>query len=229
MLRLGAKKALQLEDLYPLSDHDHAARCTALLQEEWEKELRRRPKNPRFWLVCYLANVGSFWSAAWYCFLESVTRIVQPLLLLYFLRWLEQEDAVGTIAANLTNMTNATSDIANTSLNSNSGTGFGVMLALLLGFTSFIQAHVHHKVYFLGMRGGFNLRLGTIGLLHRKVLRLGSSALLQATTGLAVNLASNDVQRHDNFMPFLHFLWTPMLVVGLNMNMTMATVYCNCV
>ena len=33
--------------------------------------------------------------------------------------------------------------------------------------------------------------------------------MLQVSTGQVVNLASNDVQRFDNFLPALHYVWCP--------------------
>jgi ATP-binding cassette subfamily C (CFTR/MRP) protein 4 len=179
LLDKGSKQALQLSDLEPLSDRDHASHVTHLLAVEWEREIQNASvQKPQLWRAMYRSQRSQFWTAAWYCFLESLSRILAPVMLKLFLDWLQTD---------------------------NPDQVFGISVALIIGVLSFLQAHIHHKLYYFGMRGGWNLRLGTIGLIHKKVLRLAPN---NATQGEVINLASNDVQRHDNFMPFLHFLWS---------------------
>lgn len=83
-------------------------------------------------------------------------------------------------------------------------------------YTSFLQAVVHHQLYYYTMRGGFNCRNALIGLVHSKLTRLSNASLLTASSGKIVNLVSNDAARFDGFCTALHFSWTaPMDLVAV--------------
>ena len=186
MLDLGEREALQEAQLDELSLHDQSKPQIAGLKTHWAEECGRRPHAPRLWRTCVVHVLSSFVASAWYNFLESATRVLQPVLLRDFLVWIERDDASDAIWR-------------------------GLGLALALGVLSFLQAHVHHKLFYFGMRMGFNLKVATTGAVYDKVLRLSSGALRQATAGHAVNLVSNDVARFDSFCPFVHFMWAPLL------------------
>ena len=70
-----------------------------------------------------------------------------------------------------------------------------------------IAAVVHHPYFFGAMRIGMWLRVASSGLVYRKMLRLNQEALVSTTAGQIVNLLTNDVQRFDNAVLFLHFVW----------------------
>ena len=206
LLRLGNARTLQAADLDPLPRRDNiSVRCAALAQA-WEEEAviarditppgsaaTRRAPRWHLWRALYATNRGEFWTAALYCFLESFFCIVQPVLLGYLVRWL-QEMADHTDGANAT--TGPPSHAT------------GALLAVTMGACSFGQAVVHHQLYMYTMRGGFNMRMAVTGLVHAKLLRLSALALQQATSGKVINIVSNDVQRFDLFTPAIHFLWS---------------------
>lgn len=52
------------------------------------------------------------------------------------------------------------------------------------------------------MRMGFTMRQAAIAALQSKVLRLNSASIASVSAGQVVNLASNDVRRFDDALPF---------------------------
>ncbi|WAR27474.1 MRP4-like protein [Mya arenaria] len=70
-----------------------------------------------------------------------------------------------------------------------------------------ILAVSHHPYFFGVQRIGMKMRIACCSLLYRKSLRLSNDGLAGTTTGQIVNLMSNDVNRFDQAVIFLHFLW----------------------
>lgn len=180
LIRRGAKKELEDADLSALAKHDRVVKLTDAFEREWAREKERKGSQANLWCVMYRVFTYPFWISAMWCFLESVTRIAQPVLLGFFLEWLTGDDAEDVL--------------------------IGLVWAGSISIVAFIQAIIHHQLYFYTMRGGWNARMAFSGLIHRKVLRLHSAAVADA--GKVANLISNDVMRFDNFFPRLHFGWS---------------------
>ncbi|KAI8903008.1 P-loop containing nucleoside triphosphate hydrolase protein [Globomyces pollinis-pini] len=78
---------------------------------------------------------------------------------------------------------------------------YGGFLSLAL----FIHGILHHVQFFETMRVGMRLRVGLTAAIYQKCLELSISNT--QSTGLIVNLVSNDVQRFEDAAPFAHFFW----------------------
>lgn len=212
LLAQGFSTSLNDSHLPELPKHDQVTSQIDGLEREWNREVARaggphpvaarnaNGRAPSLWKAMYRAEKAAFWAAGWYCFLESATRVAQPVLLGAFLTWLTGDTAV-----------------------SDAGPGLG--WAAALSATAFAQAVVHHRLYYFTMRGGFNMRMAFTGLIHRKLLKLHAAALSgekgdrdgdqtaqqeqwSVSDGKIVNIVSNDVMRFDNAWPALHFGWT---------------------
>ena len=83
-------------------------------------------------------------------------------------------------------------------------------LALSLSLATFIHGVIHHAEFFINMRTGMRVRVGLIATLYRKCLLLSTSNT--ASTGLIVNLVSNDVQRFEDASYFMHYVWLIFLI-----------------
>lgn len=72
---------------------------------------------------------------------------------------------------------------------------------------SAINVFVVHPYMMAILHMGMKLRVACCTLIYRKSLRLSRTALGETTIGQAVNLLSNDVNRFDVAIIFLHYLW----------------------
>jgi ATP-binding cassette subfamily C (CFTR/MRP) protein 4 len=195
LLKRGAAAPLHMNDLDALADHDASKLVTSNLQKSWGAECIKNPQSPSLWraLLHSETNYKPFFYAGIYAFLESVCCIAQPVLLGEIVSWLE-------------------SPLSKRMETSDRGGGFAAGLIVC----SFLQAIVHHQLYYFTMRGGFNTRTALTGLVHAKLTQLSNSALLKASSGQIINLVSNDASRFDQACINLHFAWTaPMDLIAV--------------
>lgn len=119
-------------------------------------------------MACFRAHAQEQGWAIFLAIIESLTMFSQPVLLRFFVKWLEDVDE---------------------------SVRPGLLLAMGLTLASLSQAVVHHVLYFVNMRMGWNLRTGMMGFLHHKLLRLAGATVSQFGSGKIINLISTDVLR----------------------------------
>jgi ATP-binding cassette subfamily C (CFTR/MRP) protein 4 len=79
--------------------------------------------------------------------------------------------------------------------------------------TGMMYTILHHAEWFICASSGMRVRVGLIAAIYQKCLNL--SLADTSSTGLVINLVSNDVQRFEDCAPFLHYLWiTPLQMIG---------------
>ncbi|KIZ02657.1 hypothetical protein MNEG_5307 [Monoraphidium neglectum] len=100
------------------------------------------------------------WHSFW-ALVETAARVLSPLALREFLRWLQRDAADGAAEADWR--------------------GWLLALAVLAGGGSLTL--IHHVFFWVGMRLGYIMRQQVVSAIHAKVLRLNSASVAHASTG----------------------------------------------
>ena len=148
-LKLGSQRPLLEEDLLPLQQNLKAEKLVNKLEMEWLKETstcRPSSKHPRLWKVMFrLFSREKYFVMAALKFTHSVSSILLPLMVWYFLIRLSEGDEVkhGSAIPYV----------------------FGIcIMAVLKGI-------LHHHCFFLGELCGLQANVAVIGLIYKKVRR----------------------------------------------------------
>lgn len=75
-----------------------------------------------------------------------------------------------------------------------------------------LNAVLVNHIYFHALHNAMQTRVAVCSLIYRKALRLSQTALGKTSPGKMVNLLTNDVNRFDWAIYFVHCLWVSPLV-----------------
>lgn len=182
----GLKKELDTEDLFePLKEHASGPlgdRISRLWESESARAARagRAPSLLRVLLRAYALRLSMY--GVLLLVMECGLKLAQPVFL-------------GRLIAYYTP---GQSSISKTEAYWYAS---GVVLC------SAISVFVGHPYMMAILHMGMKFRVGCCSLIYRKSLRLSKTALGETTVGQVVNLLSNDVNRFDVAVIFLHYLW----------------------
>lgn len=199
----GCRRDLEVEDLYkPLKEHKSSILGNQI-SKAWEKEVEAYEKRKQLsesknaaskkYDVKSKVKLPSLTKVLVKCFgfklmmygiilavMEILLRVLQPIFLGRLLKYYSNSDI--------------TKDEAYLY-----ATGVILCSALLI--------FVIHPYMMAILHMGMKMRVACCSLIYRKALRLSRTALGETTVGQAVNLLSNDVNRFDVAIIFLHYLW----------------------
>ncbi|KAL0895660.1 hypothetical protein ABMA27_011740 [Loxostege sticticalis] len=183
----GLKKELEEHELYePLEEHasgplgDKFARL-------WEEEVarasgkKRTPSLLRVILRAYAARCMLY--GAVLLFMECGIRLAQPVFLGKLVEFYSPDER-------------EKDDFT-----------YAYVYAGLVVLCSALNVFVVHPYMMAILHMGMKFRVACCSLIYRKSLRLSKTALGETTVGQVVNLLSNDVNRFDVAIIFLHYLW----------------------
>uniref|UniRef100_A0A3Q1M0I1 ATP binding cassette subfamily C member 4 n=1 Tax=Bos taurus TaxID=9913 RepID=A0A3Q1M0I1_BOVIN len=204
LFKIGHKRKLEPDDMYSVLPEDRSQRLGEELQGHWDQEVKRAQKDAQEPSLIK-AIIKCYWKSylIWgmFTFLEEGTRVVQPIFLGKMISCIENYDPNDS-----------------TSLHEAYGYAAGLSACVL------VWAVLHHLYFYHMQRVGMRLRVALCHMIYRKVLRLSSSAMGKTTTGQIVNLLSNDVNRFDQVMMFLHYLWVgPLQAIAVTALLWMET------
>ncbi|KAJ3584634.1 hypothetical protein NHX12_015129, partial [Muraenolepis orangiensis] len=192
--RLGHKKIIEEEDLYPVLPEDRSGTLGEDLQRRWDEEClkaSKKQRDPSFAKAIIRCYRKSYAWLGLITFIVEVIRIIQPVLLGKLLEYFEAyqyDDALDPKPAYLY------------------ATGISLSVLTLMV--------ILHLFLFKLQSNGMRIRVALSHMIYKKALRLSSSATAQTTTGQIVNLLSTDVNKFDELSIFLHYLWVgPLNVV----------------
>ncbi|XP_018350478.1 PREDICTED: probable multidrug resistance-associated protein lethal(2)03659 [Trachymyrmex septentrionalis] len=192
---VGYRRDLEVTDLYtPLKEHTSGilgVKIAKAWEEECEAYQRRlkqvaksgsqKVKEPS--LLKVLIRCFGFKTLLYGIFMaimDILLRVLQPLLLGQMLLYFNTTDVDKSYAY---------------------GYAVGVILC------SALNVFVIHPYTISMLHMGMKVRVACCSLIYRKTLKLTKTALGETTIGQAVNLLSNDVNRFDISIIFLHYLW----------------------
>ncbi|XP_012058527.1 PREDICTED: LOW QUALITY PROTEIN: probable multidrug resistance-associated protein lethal(2)03659 [Atta cephalotes] len=193
---VGYRRDLEVTDLYtPLKEHTSGI-LGVKIAKAWEEECeayqrrleqiaksgsQKKVKEPS--LMRVLIKCFGFQTLLYGIFMavmDILLRVLQPLLLGQMLLYFNTTDIDKSYAY---------------------GYAVGVILC------SALNVFVIHPYTISMLHMGMKIRVACCSLIYRKTLKLTKTALGETTIGQAVNLLSNDVNRFDISIIFLHYLW----------------------
>lgn len=176
MLVNGQQKTLAFDDLMEIPNSDRAEFVFDSLKDYY---IRSKPIFfiPRLMVALFHMRLVEWLSVLFYTIVEGVIRIALPLLLVFLLDALQKgDDFLGYRWA-------------------------GVIAALGL-----LQAVVHHVLFFISMRIGWNWKTSCTALIYDALFKLEGADMHSVQTGKMVNMISNDVSRIEEFAVVRLFL-----------------------
>nr|ASU47346.1 ABCC3 [Cnaphalocrocis medinalis] len=93
------------------------------------------------------------------------------------------------------------------SVNSTMSKDTAAIYAASMVLANLLSAFLAHHGGLYCQQIGMKLRVATSSLMFRKIMRMNNSALGDTAAGKVVNILSNDVQRFDLGLMFLHYIW----------------------
>jgi ABC-type multidrug transport system fused ATPase/permease subunit len=162
-------------------------------------------------LYASMLLVHCFWVSV-----EVAIRVLSPVALREFLRWMSADERARLAAAAGTAALSAATPAP--------PLWRGWMLAFALACGSLGMTIVHHQFFFRGMLAGFTMRQALVTSVHSKMLRVNAATVAAVGPGHIVNLVSNDVRRLDDAIPFWIFVWAGPLEAGIVLGMVAGVV-----
>ncbi|XP_062528577.1 ATP-binding cassette sub-family C member 4 isoform X3 [Bombyx mori] len=183
------KKELEEQDLYEPLDEHSSGPLGDKFARLWEEEVakagnKRKPSLLRVILKAYAARCMLYGFIL--LIMECVIKIAQPI----FLGWL----------------------VEYYSPDSKMTPSDAYLCAAAVVVCSALNVFVMHPYMMAILHMGMKFRVACCSLIYRKSLRLSKTALGETTIGQVVNLLSNDVNRFDVAVIFIHYLWIGPLV-----------------
>ncbi|XP_054272057.1 probable multidrug resistance-associated protein lethal(2)03659 [Macrosteles quadrilineatus] len=187
VFRKGSKKELQVEDLYaPLEEH-RSGKLGDKLGRSWQRELdmsRHKSKKPSL--------------------VRALTRTFGPRMLLFGLIMVIG-DVFLRIAQPLllARMLQHFSPGGHETTSREAACWYALGVVVCTASSVFITNPLWLGLLHLAMK----MRVACCSIVYRKSLRLSKMSLGKTTVGQVVNLMTNDVNRFDMGIIFVHYLW----------------------
>ncbi|XP_025406860.1 probable multidrug resistance-associated protein lethal(2)03659 [Sipha flava] len=187
IFKTGRKKALEVNDLYTALDDYKSSLLGDELEKKWKFEVteaknkNRDPSLIRVLIKMFGAKI--FYYGLIQIFIEVILRMSQPIL-------------IGGLISYFN---------SNESNTNNKGHAYfyasGLLLTILINIFLF-HLSLNELIYC-----GMQMRVACCSVIFKKALRLSNTSIGETNIGKIVNLLSNDVNRFDIVIAYMHFLW----------------------
>ena len=193
MIERGYKTPLKMHDLMKLPHNDHVSGLVKSLEDALAKtDGKGFLGMPRVLVALFKARSSQIWIILFFCITEGLIRIASPALLFNLVEGLQErthgDDFTGVY-----------------------------IIAGILGVLAIVQTFVHHILFFMTMRVGWQWKASVIALLYQNLFKMNAASLSSTGTGKLVNLVSNDVSRYEEFAVFMTFFPVALFEVAVIM------------
>jgi ABC-type multidrug transport system fused ATPase/permease subunit len=173
MLNAGMTKIIQTEDLLHVPTRYSSSNYAKILREEY-KNAKAFGFLPRLMVAMIRMTLVDIVTVSVMALIDSGLMAIQPLFLQYLLEALLLE-----------------------------GDTSCYKWAAILSGTAIVQMFVRHALFFISMRFGWLWKNAATALIYDKLLSMDVNRLQNSgsSTGVMVNLISNDVARFEEFAP----------------------------
>lgn len=187
MINEGQKNPLEFHQLLLVPNRDKASYMVSILQHHY-KESKPFSILPKLMMALLSAHKFDVFLIGVFTVIENICMVASPVILRYLLLTLSPTYPIEQ----------------------------AYMWAAILSAIGFIQVFIHHVLFFHSMRLGWNWKNETTALIHEKILHLDAGILQSSgtSTGMLVNLISNDVARFEEFAVFGMSSWVSLLVIA---------------
>ncbi|KAK4879943.1 hypothetical protein RN001_008089 [Aquatica leii] len=179
-LRTGARRDLNVDDIYKVLDNFQSEKLCKRLEKEWKRELKK--KNPSI-LKAFLRMFGvefALWGVGIFFFTMIVNSVVQPILTGKLMTYFEPGDNVSKPQA------------------------FAYIVGIVASTISLI---LYDNTYLFSVLAiGLKLRMACSSLIYKKCLKLNLNLNPEYESGKAVTLITKDVSQFGDAADFGHML-----------------------
>ncbi|CAH1368627.1 unnamed protein product, partial [Tenebrio molitor] len=206
----GKSRDFDENDLTKPLDEHRSAKLGEKLSILWSEEVRRAKKNqeiPSLTKVIFKCFIKDILLQGTFLFLMEVPiRLCQPIFLGLLLRYFNPDNSESKEPLHPPMFIMRLFEYWNQK-QSPIQVEEAYLFASGVLFCSLVNVMVLHPCMMAVMHVGMKVRVACCSLIYRKTLRLDLVSLSGPTVGNVVNLMSNDVNRFDLALLYLHYIW----------------------
>ncbi|XP_065919840.1 ATP-binding cassette sub-family C member 4-like [Dysidea avara] len=205
----GFRHELKHEDLYATPEESRSQELHKSFNKYWrhEKEHARIGHKARLWFALFRCNQWTFIIHGMCFATEFMLLISQSVLVGYLSQYFCMKRTLEDELTLLRNMSRTNDSITSKQEEIDDATRDAYLYAVGMILIVVCLTFVHGWGFHIALNTGMQLRIITTGAIYHKALKLSHSTIGQLSIGHIVNLASNDVQRFDLGILFIHEFW----------------------
>ncbi|XP_063678313.1 ATP-binding cassette sub-family C member 4-like isoform X2 [Bolinopsis microptera] len=188
ILSVGFQRTFSDDDVIPIDPRLQSERLTALLEQQWFKELEQS-KRPSLLVTLIKRHLYTLiWIIFAYC-LDTAGRCILPLF-------------IARISSYFDSASNMTFETA-------------LMWSSGLVSLQLISVFFKHVLFYQVLRFGTSIRVAVTGLIYRKACRISQKEIGEKSVGFIVTLITNDAQRLDEYIGpvfIVFYLWVILVI-----------------
>lgn len=194
-IRKGFTRKLSLNDLYRAPEEDLSEDLGLRLKREWNIELEYQQEGRKPSLVRAIYRAFGFWyilAGIWVTIGECIFKPLQAIALGWLIRDSTYYASMDTSILN--------PDVVNAAY---WAVFFDGIYLILFSIVCLITVHPH---VYCCQHTGMKIRIACCHIIYKHALKLSNNAIGQTTAGQMVNLLTNDVNRFDVALIYMHYL-----------------------